>query len=47
MPFLHHASAQSAFDIEHPLLRPFESHRAAQVLGFAAGEVGGDHRHLQ
>ena len=44
---LRHAFAQPAFDIEHALLRPFEAHGAAQFLGFAAGEVGGDHRHPQ
>ena len=44
---LRHARAQPGFDIEHALLRTFEAHGAAQFLGFAAGEVRGDHRHAQ
>jgi hypothetical protein len=42
-----HSGAQPSFDFFHARLRPFESHGAAQVFGFAAGEVGGNHRQAQ
>ena len=42
-----HAGAQLALDLLHPLLRPLESHRPAQLLGFAAGESRHGHRHAQ
>ena len=42
-----HAVAQLHFDLLHPLLGSLEADRAAQLLGLAAGESGGDHRHAQ
>src|SRR5580658_10778559 len=42
-----HASAQLFFDPFHSRFRTFEAHRAAQLLRFAAGKVGGDHGHAQ
>ena len=42
-----HAGAQAAFDILHALLRALEAEGAAQFLGLAAGEAGGDHGHAQ
>ena len=42
-----HAGAEPLFKIRHAFFRAFESHGAAQFLGFAAAESSGDHRHLQ
>ncbi len=42
-----HARAQLHFDIRHALFRALEAHGAAQLLGLAARESGGDHRHAQ
>ena len=42
-----HALAQLHFDLLHPLLGSLEAHRAPQLLGLAAGEAGGHHRHPQ
>ena len=42
-----HAGAQLDFDIRHALFGALEAHGAAQLLGLAAGEAGGDHRHAQ
>jgi hypothetical protein len=42
-----HAGAQLHFDIGHALFGAFEAHGAAQFLGFAARESGGDHGHAQ
>ena len=42
-----HAGAQFHFDIGHTLFGALEAHGAAQLLGFAAREAGGDHGHAQ
>ena len=47
MPLLRHPLAQLHFDLLHPLLGALEAHRAPQLLGLAAGEPGGHHRHPQ
>ncbi len=47
MPLLRHPLAQLHLDLLHPLLGALEAHRAAQLLGLAAGEAGGHHRHAQ
>ena len=44
---LGHAGAQALLDLRHPLDRALEAHRAAQLLGLAAGEAGDLHRHPQ
>ena len=42
-----HAGAQFHFDIGHALFGALEAHGAAQLLGLAARESGGDHGHAQ
>ena len=42
---LAHAGAQLRLDGAHALDRALEAHRAAQLLGLAAGEAGRHHRH--
>ena len=44
---LRHAGAQFGFDFFHAGFRSFEAHGAAQIFGFAAGEVCGDHGDAQ
>ena len=47
MPLRVHAGAQLHFDFRHALFRALEAHGAAQFLGLAAREAGGDHGHAQ
>jgi len=44
---LRHAGAQPGFDFLHACLRALEAHSTAQVFGFTAGKVGGDHGNAQ
>jgi len=44
---LRHPRSQSGLDLTHARLRPLESHGAAQVFGFAAAKVRGDHGDAQ
>ena len=42
-----HPLAELHLDLLHALLGALEAHRAPQLLGLAAGEAGGHHRHPQ